>query len=271
MSDIAQGFRNADGVMQGELAHCLDYLNSLAFFRDYKEASWEALRIGEGARILDVACGTGFDVIEMARRHPRSQIVGVDRSQSFLDIARAKAAALPNVAFAREEADRLGFEDDSFDGVRIDRSLQHIASPQAVIDEMIRVTRPGGRIVACEPDWGTFFVYNGDLETGETLAGFWRRSFVNPYVGRQLAALIGSRGVTDLACRVHALALTRLDEADVVFDLARLCRNCVAAGALPETQARGWWTDCEAASKAGTFLACLNIIQYGGSIAAKRS
>jgi 2-polyprenyl-3-methyl-5-hydroxy-6-metoxy-1,4-benzoquinol methylase len=63
MNDIALGFRNADGEMLNELVHCLDFMNGLPFFKAYKAHTWETLKIRSGQKILDVACGIGFDVI----------------------------------------------------------------------------------------------------------------------------------------------------------------------------------------------------------------
>src|SRR5271166_1971876 len=74
VTDIALGFRNADGEMLKDLAECLDFLNDLPFFQSYKAHTWAALDIRSGDKILDVACGIGFDVIEMAKRFPAAEI-----------------------------------------------------------------------------------------------------------------------------------------------------------------------------------------------------
>ena len=266
MSDIASAFRNADGAMQADLVRCLDFMNGLPFFRDYKKQSWEALKITGGSKILDAACGLGYDVLEMARLFPDSKFYGVDISKAFLDIARSRAQSLQNAIFIHGDSNHLEFENNKFDGARIDRSLQHISSPIDTVKEMVRVTRAGGRIVISEPDWGTFFLHNGDFETGAKIADFWRRSFVNPYIGRESGDLIEKCGVEDIHCRIYALAITALEAADVIFDLARVKENCVDAGILSSGEAQDWWAASEIASKNGTFLACLNIIQYEGSI-----
>lgn len=266
MTDIASAFRNADGALAPDLLRCLDFMNALPFFQSYKRASWEALRIGAADMILDAACGVGFDVFELAKLYRGALIVGVDSSKPFLEIARERARDDPNAAFIRGDARRLAFEDDVFDGARIDRSLQHITSPTAAIGEMVRVTRPNGRIVVTEPDWGTFFVYNGDRETGERIAAHWRKSFANPFIGREAGGLLAASGVDDIACRIHALCVTRLDEADVIFDLTRVEANCVAAGRLTAGEAEAWRKLSAQAANDGTFLACLNIIQYDGAV-----
>ena len=68
MSDIASSFRHTVGALKPALVNCLDFMNALPFFRTYKTHSWDALQITSDKKILDVACGVGFDVVEMAKK-----------------------------------------------------------------------------------------------------------------------------------------------------------------------------------------------------------
>lgn len=266
MTDVAIAFRDPDGPMKGSLVHCLDFMNDLPFFRTYKEHTWRSLGIGEAGRFLDIACGVGFDVAQMAKTFPRSEFVGIDKSRNFLDRARARAAPLPNASFVEGEADRLPFPDGAFAGARIDRSLQHLPDPTAAIAEMVRVTRSGGRIVASEPDWGTFVLYNGDRIAGDKMTEKWRQSIAHPFIGRELGLAFERSGAVDIGLCAHTLALTWLPEADVVFDLARLEKNCIASGVLTEPEAWDWRRMSEIASASGTFLACLTIVERWGTV-----
>lgn len=266
--DVAVAFRDADGPMRETLVGCLDFMNGLPFFRAYKAHTWETLQIAKGASILDVACGVGYDVIGMATAHPEARFTGADRSAAFLDVARARAASLSNARFVVGDAAHLPFPDGAFDGARIDRALQHLADPAGVVREMARVTRPGGRIVAAEPDWGTFFLYDGDAGVGARIAAKWLESFAHPRIGRELGLIFEQCGLADIGCAAHALALTQAADADVVFDLARLLTNCVDSGVLSAGEARDWRAGAETASGEGTFLAGLTIIERWGTVGA---
>ncbi len=131
---------------------------------------------------------------------------------------------------------------------------------------MVRVTRRGGRIVVAEPDWGTFFVYNGDLAAGAKIAGFWEKSFANPYIGREAGVLLQQCGVESIGCRAQALVVRDEAAADIIFDLTRVTDNCVAAGVLARDEADGWRKAAQTACRSGAFLACLNIMLWDGSI-----
>ena len=266
-TDVAIAFRDARGPMLNDLVYCLDFLNGLAFFREYKASTWEALEIKPHRQYLDVGCGVGFDIIEMAKRFPDVEFVGVDKSEGLLDIAKSRSAGLFNARFLMNEAEGLAFPDNYFDGGRIDRSLQHMQSPAAVVKEMVRVIRPRGRIVLSEPDWGTFVLFNGREEISATMIKLWLQSFAQPFIGRHLGQILHNCNVVNTRWRMHALMINRLSDADVVFDLTRLKKNCVESGVLTSQEAADWWNAAQTSSQNGTFLACLNILECCGQVA----
>jgi ubiquinone/menaquinone biosynthesis C-methylase UbiE len=109
------------------------------------------LRPHAGDRFLDVACGAGALVVEIAPRVERA--VGVDLSEGMLQIARSRlaeatdAGRLANVDFLQGPSDQLPFEDDSFTALVCTTASHHFPEPQRSIDEMARVLAPSGRLV----------------------------------------------------------------------------------------------------------------------------
>jgi ubiquinone/menaquinone biosynthesis C-methylase UbiE len=117
-----------------------------------KERSLALVTRAGSRRVLDAGCGTGADVIALARRLPPGGLgVGVDVSAEA--IARARAQALAegvSARFVRADIGALPFPTASFDGVRADRVLQHAAELDVAVAELVRVTRPGGAMVVSE-------------------------------------------------------------------------------------------------------------------------
>jgi len=99
---------------------------------------------------LDVACGPGSVVAAFARRVRRAE--GLDATQAMLDEARKLAAreGLANVAWHRGDIHALPFPAGAFDIVSCRYALHHLLEPQRAFGEMLRVCRPGGRIVLCD-------------------------------------------------------------------------------------------------------------------------
>ncbi|HMN83142.1 MAG TPA: class I SAM-dependent methyltransferase [Burkholderiaceae bacterium] len=105
-----------------------------------------------GARVLELGCGKAEHTRGIARRHPETQIVAleVDEVQLAENLAGPQ---LPNLRFGRGGAQAIDHPDGSFDVVMMFKSLHHV--PGAVLDqamdEIARVTKPGGLVYVSEP------------------------------------------------------------------------------------------------------------------------
>ena len=129
----------------------LDAFATLGPVHEAKRTSFELLDIGPGCRVLDAGCGTGVDVRALAVRVlPGGHVVGVDLSAAALFEASLKEAGERAVELARADLAALPFADGSFDAARADRAVQHHPRPDAVVRELVRVTRTGGRVVISE-------------------------------------------------------------------------------------------------------------------------
>lgn len=114
----------------------------------------DALALGPGQRVLDVGCGTASLTLTLARRvGARGTAVGVDASGPMITAARSKAVrqALP-VRFEVAAAQELPYPDESFDAVATSLMIHHLpaADRTGAVIEMLRVLRPGGRLVIAE-------------------------------------------------------------------------------------------------------------------------
>jgi ubiquinone/menaquinone biosynthesis C-methylase UbiE len=108
-----------------------------------------------GQRVLEIGCGPGNVLIELGRRVPGAELVGIDPDPAALRRARRKAARrrIP-VRFERAYADELPFPDASFDRVLSSYMLHHLDAEQkaAAMREVRRVLRPGGEVHVLDAD-----------------------------------------------------------------------------------------------------------------------
>jgi demethylmenaquinone methyltransferase / 2-methoxy-6-polyprenyl-1,4-benzoquinol methylase len=100
-------------------------------------------------RVLDVATGTGLVARELVRRSG-CRVVGLDQSEEMLARARALTAAHDRISYERGEAERLPYADGEFDHLTFTYLLRYVDEPAAVLRELARVLRPGGRLGCVE-------------------------------------------------------------------------------------------------------------------------
>lgn len=140
-------------AMFDAVAHRYDLTNdvlSLGQDRWWRRATVAAVGAVAGERVLDLAAGTGTSSAPIAASG--ADVVACDLSVGML----VEGAARRDLAFVAGDATALPFADGSFDAVTISFGLRNVQDTAAALREMLRVTRPGGRLVICEfstPTW----------------------------------------------------------------------------------------------------------------------
>jgi demethylmenaquinone methyltransferase/2-methoxy-6-polyprenyl-1,4-benzoquinol methylase len=118
---------------------------SLGQDRRWRTVVVDAVDPRPGERVLDLAAGTGTSSQPFADRG--AQVVPCDFSLGMLQVGKR---AKPHLGFTAGDGTRLPFADATFDAVTISFGLRNIVDPDAGLRELLRVTKPGGRLVVCE-------------------------------------------------------------------------------------------------------------------------
>jgi ubiquinone/menaquinone biosynthesis C-methylase UbiE len=127
----------------------------LAQLEEMTEAIVQAARLGPGMQVLDLACGTGDPALALAPRVvPGGHVTATDLSEGMLETATANARreGLGNISFSQADAEELPFDDARFDVVTSRIGAMYFVNIQRALGEMLRVLRPGGRVVLTA--WG---------------------------------------------------------------------------------------------------------------------
>jgi demethylmenaquinone methyltransferase/2-methoxy-6-polyprenyl-1,4-benzoquinol methylase len=151
-------------AMFDRIARVYDLMNSVmtaGLHHQWRRRAADLAAVGPGAKVLDVATGTGDLAIELAARvAPGGEVIGSDFSEEMLEVARRKAPAL---RFEQANALELPYPDGVFDAATVGFGARNFSDLEQGLREMTRVVRPGGRVVVLEittpqrPPLSTFF------------------------------------------------------------------------------------------------------------------
>ncbi len=178
-----------------------------SFFRERaKTIPIDWLQLRSGLVILDVGCGTGDLTARIARHVDGGKVYGIDSSPEFIAVAQQLATSSHlNLKFILADAHALPFESHSFDLVYTHTVLMHLSAPEKALQEMVRVTRIGGLIVALgEGNWETVRCEPAcealNLVVKALLSNIQRQGG-DPFLGKRLASLFQQVGLGDIEVR----------------------------------------------------------------------
>jgi demethylmenaquinone methyltransferase / 2-methoxy-6-polyprenyl-1,4-benzoquinol methylase len=121
------------------------YARLLSLGQDPRWRRFLVSQIPDGSRVLDVATGTGAVALELAKKG--CEVVGLDQSAEMLAVAKRR---LPQMEFVEASAEKLPFEDASFDALTVTYLLRYVDDPGATLRELARIVKPGGSIASLE-------------------------------------------------------------------------------------------------------------------------
>lgn len=200
--------------------------------------------IRRGSDVLEVGCGTGVilrDLLDLVGA--RGRVTGIDLRRAVLRAARLLARAHPlraRLALRIADGACLPFRSGRFDASLAVTVMLHAPDPAAVVAEMVRVTRRGGRVALQDQDFGTVVVDHPDRGlTARILDGVAARIYAEPLSGRRLRRLLREAGLTDVRVLTDVYQDTTLEPYTRSF-LERRAENAVRFGMVDGAAAQRW-------------------------------
>jgi SAM-dependent methyltransferase len=230
-----------------------------------KRARDRLLGLGPGGRALEVCCGLGEDARRLAGLvEPGGSVVGLDASRGLLERARLAA---PELTWVVGDARELPFEESCFDAARVERALQHIAEPERVLAEMVRVVRPGGVVLACEPDWGTLALSADRQDLADMLGAAAEISIAHPRIGRALPGLLVDAGFEEVEVAAEAAVIRDFELLWVLGDLPALVAVAADGDAEVVSELAALVAELERDGASGRLLATITLVSTWGRVA----
>jgi ubiquinone/menaquinone biosynthesis C-methylase UbiE len=188
----------------------LDALDDRPQAVDLRERTYQGL----GDVVVDVGCGSGRAVGELAARGVRA--IGVDADPAMIETA---AARWPAGEFHVADAAALPLGDGSVTGYRADKVLHVLPEPALAVAEARRVLAPGGRAVLTGQDWDTIVIDSDDPVRTRSMVHTRADGMPHPRIARRYRNLLLDNGFTDVTVEVHALVWTDAGALPVLANL----------------------------------------------------
>lgn len=199
-----------------ESARCLQKL-----WHNRKWKTVGSLLAKKGKRILDLGCANGYSTSQIDKFAPQAEIFGIDISEKLIRFAKKK---YPKFKFLVADAGNLPFPDKNFDTVVCTEVLEHLVSPQKVLQEIHRVLVPGGKLIL-ELDTGSpLFRFIWFAWTRFLKGKVWRHSHFHRFPNGNLEKLLVENGfsikkkiISHLGMAVTILALKKAQNQRIKF------------------------------------------------------
>lgn len=226
-----------------------------------------AMRIDSAATVLDLGCGTGVVSRAIARRKGfAGRVTGIDRSP-YLIAAASRFAAGEGVSgvveFRSGDSQSLELRPGAFDAVVAHTLISHVEDQRAVMKEIARVVKPGGRVGVFDGDYASM-TYGGSDDPAKAKAideTIINALVTNPRVMREMPQLLLEVGLSLDAAFGYVVA--DIGKADFMAPgLQSMLRVLPRSGAMTESEARTWVESMMRRSDQGIYFGAINFYSY---------
>lgn len=224
--------------------------------------------VARGHRVLEVGSGTGIVARDAAALvGPRGRVIGVDPSRVMTEAARRMARPLGlgrRLVHEAGDGARLRFATGRFDRVVAVTVLLHVKDSDAILHEMLRVTRPGGILAVQDQDFGALTLDHPDRAlTARIMDGVVGRMYPDPWSGRTLFGRLVRLGLKRARLFVDVFQDTTLEPYTHAM-LTRRAQNAAGLGLASAGAAARWMAAIERLAASGQFAFTLNYFAARG-------
>lgn len=243
--------------------YSIEYLEKTTqLLKEIKEKSYARFLDLETGHIADVGCGTGQDAINLSRLTPVNvQVTGVDLAEGMIEKARENARGMDGIKFLQADVAALPFDNESLQGLRNERLIQHVPDPEQAFQEFNRVLKPGASLAIVETDWSSMTLYSAPPGIADRVKDFYAHKNVpNGSVALDLNSLLLQTGFKDIEFNVYPLVSHSLDQVIAFIRLDYILQQMVERDLMSTEEHETLYKTLREADTKGHFAMSLNLV-----------
>lgn len=194
--------------------------------------SYELLQLPTGATVVDVGCGTGRAIAELAEH--AAHAIGIDLEPAMLAGARSR---FPGIDVRAGDATKLPLDDGQAHGYRADKLYHVLPDPDVALAEARRVLTPGGRIALVGQDWDATVIDSSQPDLTRRIVHARADTLPHPRIARGYRNLLLDAGFHDVEVEAHGTAFTDAAMLPIVLGYATAAHK---TGAISDEEAQRW-------------------------------
>ena len=225
-----------------------------------RQRTLEVLSLKSGERVLDVGCGVGFLTHGMALKVGEAgQIIGIDKNPEMISHAQKRCESLRQTGFHVGDAAQLPAENETVDAVSCTQVLLYVTDVSKVLSEMMRVLKPGGRIVIVETDWRGVVLNSADDDLTKQIFAAWDSAVPSPNLPVHLRTLLKKHGFSKIQVEAVPILNTEYSPSNFSHGMMEwITKNAEKQGVFNKTQRKVFLADLEERGRSDSYFFCVN-------------
>lgn len=234
----------AKSEFDDEFLQLVEEFNTSAGAVERRSRILRALNLRTGECVLDVGSGPGHQVAEISPLvAPDGLVKGVDSAESAIAIANERWTCLNNVEFIPGDAYNLPFEDSTFDAVMSSQVFEYLDNVVGALSEVLRVLKPGGRVLIHGTEWGALLWKSGDAARMARFMNIWNGHLADPHMPQTLTKKLGIAGFNSVKAEPLVHVETTYDSHSMSAVLMKFVVGYVVSQGVSKDEANAWIDD----------------------------
>ena len=241
----------------------IDYLqNSRRLLLNLKEHSYTFFQNINSGTIIDLGCGAGNDVIELAKiTGEDTKIIGIDHDSVMLQKAKEQSEGIGNVDFILSEAYPLPFEDETISGLRTERVIQHLFNPEQVIGEVSRILKKDSPLVIIETDWSSLSFYTEFVDVQKKVNAYYTDVKINNgFAAAKLISYLQQNNFRNIKFEIHPFVTDSLKTANDLFKIEQMITEAAEKGYIRKQESGAFSNALQKADDGHYFACSVNLV-----------